>query len=82
MNRKHVAVVTEAGNGLGKKFAKILKDNDYNVVLAACRESYEKLSKDGEGLRDYELIEVDFTSEESLATFEKLSANRMENWTC
>lgn len=71
MNRKHVAVVTEAGNGLSKKFAKILKDNQYEVVIAACRESYDKLAKDGEGLRDYELVEVDFTSEESLAAFEK-----------
>lgn len=71
MNRKYVAVVTEAGNGLGKKFANILKDNDYTVVLAACRESYDEISKDGEDLRDYELVEVDFTSGESLATFEK-----------
>ncbi len=71
MNEKHVAVVTETGNGLGRKFAKILLDNHYKVVIAACKESYEKLSAGGENSRDYELIEVDFTSEESLATLEK-----------
>lgn len=71
MNEKNVAVVTEAGNGLGRKFAKILKDNHYQVLLAACKGSYKKLFEDGEVEPDYELIEVDFTSEKSLATLEK-----------
>lgn len=70
MNEKHVAVVTEAGNGLSKKFAKILRDNHYEVVIAACRDSYDKLSAYGE-MQDFKLLEVDFTSEESLAALEK-----------
>lgn len=71
MNERYVAVVTEAGNGLGKKFAKILKDNHYDVILAACKESYDKLSRLGEDFQDFGLLEVDFTSEKSLATLEK-----------
>lgn len=71
MNEKNVAVVTEAGNGLSKKFASILKDNQYEVVIAACKESYDKLAAQDEGLREYELLEVDFTSPDSLAAFEK-----------
>ncbi|WP_318345913.1 SDR family NAD(P)-dependent oxidoreductase [Flagellimonas baculiformis] len=70
MNEKYVALVTEAGNGLGHKFAKILLDNGYEVVLAACGKSFELLSKDGENLHGYELMEVDFTSEASLEALE------------
>ncbi|MBW8244009.1 SDR family NAD(P)-dependent oxidoreductase [Muricauda oceani] len=65
-NDKYVAVVTEAGNGLGHKLAKILLENGYQVVLAACGESFELLSKDGEELHGYELLQVDFSSEASL----------------
>lgn len=70
MNEKYVALVTEAGNGLGHKFAKILLDNGYEVVLAACGKSFELLSKDGENLHGYELMEVDLTSEASLEALE------------
>lgn len=70
MNEKYVAVVTEAGNGLSKKFAKILTDNHYEVVIAACGESYQELSKYGVDTGNFKLHEVDFTSEVSLATFE------------
>lgn len=70
-NDKYVAVVTEAGNGLGHKFAKILLEHGYEVVLAACGKSFEQLSKDGEELRGYELLEIDFSSEDSLGTLEQ-----------
>lgn len=71
MNEKNVAVVTEAGNGLSKKFASILKDNHYEVVIAACKESYAKLIAQDERPKDFKLLEVDFTSPDSLAAFEK-----------
>ncbi|TRZ41612.1 SDR family NAD(P)-dependent oxidoreductase [Robertkochia solimangrovi] len=69
MNEKSVAVVTEAGNGIGKDFARILADNHYEVVLAATKESYDKLSALSHDY--YKLTEVDFTSEESLVTLKK-----------
>ncbi|WP_318312706.1 SDR family NAD(P)-dependent oxidoreductase [Flagellimonas crocea] len=69
-NDKYVAVVTEAGNGLGHKFAKILLDYGYEVLIAACGESYRSLSKDAEELHGYELLEIDFTSEKSLGVLE------------
>ncbi|NVN19860.1 SDR family NAD(P)-dependent oxidoreductase [Muricauda sp. HICW] len=69
-NDKYVAVVTEAGNGLGHKFAKILLENGYEVVLAACGKSFELLSKDGEDLHGYQLLKIDFSSEESLGVLE------------
>lgn len=67
MEFKRVAVVTEAGNGLGKTLAKILTNHQYQVILAACKMSYEALSKDADNLRDYKLIQVDFSSEESIS---------------
>lgn len=60
---RNVALVTEAGNGLGKTFANILLEHNYKVILAACGESFKLLSEEDDHARDYELIEVDFTSE-------------------
>ena len=37
MNVNRIAVVTESGNGLGKSFAHILLNNNYNVILAASK---------------------------------------------
>lgn len=70
MDEKYVALVTEAGNGLGHKFAKILLDNGYKVVLAACGKSFKLLSGEGVDDRGYELMEVDLTSETSLGALE------------
>jgi len=66
MNVDRIAVVTEAGNGLGNTFANILLKNDYKVILAASRKSHELLSRDAVALQAYKLIETDFTSKESL----------------
>lgn len=66
MKVNKIAVVTESGNGLGKSFAQILLNNNYDVILAASKKSYEILSQDGTVLQDYTLIETDFTSAESL----------------
>lgn len=70
-NDKYVAVVTEAGNGLGHKFAKILLEHGYAVILAACGQSFELLSKDADDLRGYELMEIDFSSEIGLDVLER-----------
>ena len=66
MNVNRIAVVTESGNGLGKSFAHILLNNNYNVILAASKKSFELLSQDGGVLQDYKLVKTDFTSAESL----------------
>jgi len=66
MKASKIAVVTEAGNGLGNTFAHILLKNDYKVILAASKKSYELLSRDAIALQAYKLIETDFTSKESL----------------
>lgn len=62
MNEKHIAVVTEAGNNLGRKFANILLEQGYEVILAACHDSFVQLSQDEHTQRPYDLIEIDFTS--------------------
>ncbi len=62
----YTALVTEAGNGLGKTFANILLEHNYKVILAACGESYKLLSEEDGHARGYELIEVDFTSDNTL----------------
>ncbi len=66
MRGNRIAVVTESGNGLGKSFANILLDYNYEVILAASKKSYETLSQDASVSRDYKLIETDFTSADSL----------------
>jgi NAD(P)-dependent dehydrogenase (short-subunit alcohol dehydrogenase family) len=66
MKENRIAVVTESGNGLGKTFANILLNNDYDVILAASKKSYELLSQEAGALQDYTLVKTDFTSEESV----------------
>lgn len=66
MRGNRTAVVTESGNGLGKAFAHILVHHGYDVILAAHKKSYKMLSQDGGVLQEYTLIEIDFTSEDSL----------------
>ena len=72
MEVKRVAVVTEAGNGLGKTFAKILANHNYHVILAACKKSYDSLSVDANTLQDFKLVEVDFTSSERVSELKSL----------
>lgn len=69
MEVNRIAVVTESGNGLGNTFANILLKNEYNVILAASKKSYDILSQDAAALQKYKLIETDFTSEKSLLEF-------------
>lgn len=66
MKVKRIAVVTESGNGLGNTFANILLKNEYDVILAASKQSFQLLSQDALALQNYKLIETDFTSEKSL----------------
>lgn len=66
MKANRIAVVTESGNGLGNTFAHILLRNEYDVILAASKKSYDLLSQDAQALQDYKLVETDFTSEKSL----------------
>lgn len=72
MEVKRVAVVTESGNGLGKTFANILLANEYDVILAASKTSYESLSQDGGVLQGYTLAKTDFTSEDSVGELKSL----------
>lgn len=66
MREKRIAVVTESGNGLGKTFANILLNHEYDVILAASKKSYEQLSQEGGELQEYTLVKTDFTSEDSV----------------
>lgn len=67
MEFRRVAVVTEAGNGLGKTFAEILFHHHYHVIVAASKKSYDSLSTDASELQHFKLFLVDFTSEESIS---------------
>jgi len=66
MEENRIALVTEAGNGLGKMFADLLLEHNYKVILAAAKKSYQSLAKQCEEVEDCKVIEVDFTSNESL----------------
>lgn len=66
MKEKNIALVTEAGNGLGKTFADLLLEHNYSVILAACGESYKLLAEKNDFATGCELLEVDFTSETRL----------------
>jgi len=72
MGVNRVAVVTEAGNGLGKTFANILLNHNYDVILAASKKSYDMLSEEGGALQNYKLVKTDFTSVESLTELKAL----------
>ncbi|WP_031426443.1 SDR family NAD(P)-dependent oxidoreductase [Flavimarina sp. Hel_I_48] len=76
MKTKRVAVVTEAGNGLGKTFANILLNHEYEVILAASKKSFENLSQEGGALHDYKLFKTDFTSLESLTELKSLITSK------
>ena len=76
MEQDRVAVITESGNGLAESFANILLANKYTVILAASEKSYDNLSKGENISKKYELIEVDFKSEESLSQLEAFISSR------
>lgn len=74
MKKKNIAIVTECGNNLGKEFAHILVENDYEVILAVCTDNFASLSQDYSSLYPFELVETDFRSEKSLKNLqEKIS---------
>src|SRR5690606_16969742 len=62
----YTALVTEAGNGLGKTYANILLEHNYKAILASCGESYALLSEGDGHARGYERIDVDYTSDSAL----------------
>lgn len=71
MKKKNIAIVTESGNNLGKEFAHILVENDYQVILAVCTDSYTNLSQDYSSSYPFELVETDFRSEKSLKSLQE-----------
>jgi NAD(P)-dependent dehydrogenase (short-subunit alcohol dehydrogenase family) len=72
MEEKRIALVTEAGNGLGKMIADILLNHNYKVILAAAGKSYELLTELYMGGEDCKVVEVDFTSDKSLCQLKHL----------
>ncbi|MEM6720312.1 MAG: SDR family NAD(P)-dependent oxidoreductase [Bacteroidota bacterium] len=64
MNRKKIALVTEAGNNLGYKFAAILQKQEYTVILAAKGAMYEQLQE--QTLENIRLVAIDFSKKEEL----------------
>lgn len=76
MNKNNIAIVTESGNNLGKEFAHILVENDYEVILAVCTKTFANFSQDSSSLYPFELVETDFKSEKSLKNLrEKVNAS-------
>lgn len=59
MKTKQIALVTEAGNGLGKTFATILQRQGFEVILGAKGKSYQELEKID--LKGTKLLRVDAT---------------------
>lgn len=72
MEENRIALVTEAGNGLGKIFADLLLENNYKVILAAAEKSYKLLTQQGDNSEDCKVVEVDFSSEKSLCQLKHL----------
>tara|TARA_Y100000034_G_scaffold116956_1_gene155927 strand:+ start:84 stop:743 length:660 start_codon:yes stop_codon:yes gene_type:complete len=72
MDKNRVAIVTEAGNGLGKAMADLLIHQDYIVIIAAAGESYNKLSEERSNVREFELVQIDLSSDNSLAHLKDL----------
>ncbi|MEM6685600.1 MAG: SDR family NAD(P)-dependent oxidoreductase [Bacteroidota bacterium] len=64
MNRKKLALVTEAGNNLGHKFATILQKQQYEVILAVKGNLYEQVT--AQHLDNIRLVAVDFSQKEEL----------------
>jgi NAD(P)-dependent dehydrogenase (short-subunit alcohol dehydrogenase family) len=64
MNRKKLALVTEAGNNLGYKFASILQKQSYEVILAAKGTMYQELK--AQQLENIRLVAIDFSNKEEL----------------
>ncbi len=59
MENKPIALITEAGNGLSLKFASILIEKGYKVIIAAKRNSYSELME--QSLGEIRVLESDFT---------------------
>jgi len=64
MKENKIALVTEAENGLGIKFALILKNEGFDVILAAKGVGYMQLEK--MQLEGIHLMEIDLTKTEDL----------------
>ncbi|AXG68863.1 putative oxidoreductase [Kordia sp. SMS9] len=69
MNRKKIALVTEAGNDLGYKFASILQKQDYTVILAAKGKMYEQLMQ--QQLENIQVVAIDFTNKNDIQNLVK-----------
>jgi len=67
MEDNRIAIVTEAGNGLGKSFANILYRHKYNVIIAASSESFAIMNQDRVLSQKFKLINVDLKSVEELS---------------
>lgn len=72
MEENRIALVTEAGNGLGKMIAELLLDHNYKVILAAAGKSYKLLTELCEDVEGCKVVEVDFTSDKSLSQLKHL----------
>lgn len=64
MKKKRIALISEAGNGLGKVFATILHRQGFEVFLAAKGKSHQELERTD--LQEIQLLYVDFTDTDSV----------------
>ncbi len=64
MEKRQIALVTEAGNGMGKTFATILQNQGYEVILGAKGKSHQELEKTD--LHGIKLLKMDLTDQQSV----------------
>ena len=64
MEKHQIALVTEAGNGMGKTFATILQNQGYEVLLGAKGKSHQELEKTD--LHGIKLLKMDLTDQQSV----------------
>ncbi|WP_422081856.1 SDR family NAD(P)-dependent oxidoreductase [Ulvibacterium sp.] len=65
MDTDRIALITEAGNGFGHKFAPLLKNQGFLVIIAAKGEAYNTLKT--LNLSNVELLKADFTHSGDIA---------------
>ncbi|MBP2831068.1 SDR family NAD(P)-dependent oxidoreductase [Aquimarina sp. U1-2] len=66
MKRNKVALVTEGGNGMGKKFSRILQQEGFDVILATEINSFHTLKNEFFNEQSIFVIESDFSTSERL----------------
>lgn len=79
MKEDKIALITEAGNGLSPKFALLLVKQGFRVVIAASKDSYQKLQNIE--LKNIDLIKIDLTQTEEITRLQDYIKSQYGNLT-